>query len=66
MPVIAALGRLVLAMCALCLSQAALGQTTLTADWTSLGLGNYGAVSSGTVLPVGPNSVTVTTIALFA
>jgi len=61
MGIITAIRWLALALAALCLSQAALAQTTLTADWTNLGQGNYGAVSSGTVLNVGPNSITITT-----
>ncbi len=34
-------------------------QTTVTADWTSLGKANFGAVNDGTVLNVGVNTVTI-------
>lgn len=39
----------------------ALAQTTVTADWTSLGKGNMSAVANGTTLNVGPNTVTINT-----
>jgi len=40
---------------------AAAAQTTVTADWTALGKGNLSAVSDGTVLNVGANTVTINT-----
>lgn len=39
----------------------AYAQTTLTANWDNLGLGNFQAVSNGQRLDVGPNGVTITT-----
>lgn len=51
--------RIVLALAAVA-PASALAQTTLTADWTNLGNGNFQEVTSGSVLTVGPNSVTIT------
>lgn len=53
-------GRIVLAMLAAALPVAAQGQTAMRADWTNLNRVNFEAVTTGTVLPVGPNSVTIT------
>lgn len=39
----------------------AMAQTTVTADWTSLGKSNLSAVGNGTVLNLGVNSVTINT-----
>ncbi len=51
-----------LGLCALTLSANSVSaQTTLTADWTNLGNGNLQEVTDGTVLTVGPNSVTIDT-----
>lgn len=40
---------------------AAQAQTTLTANWDNLGLGNFQAVPNGQRLDVGPNGVTIST-----
>lgn len=61
MSIITAIWRLALALVALAYAQVATAQTTITGDWTGLGLGNNQAVASGAVLNTGPNSVTVTT-----
>lgn len=61
MSIITAIWRLTLALLALAYAQVAGAQTTITADWTNLGLGDNQAVTSGTALAAGPNSVTVTT-----
>lgn len=48
------------AMCLGMLSGAPLhAQTTVTADWTNLGLGNFGAVPNGATLTAGPRTITV-------
>lgn len=46
---------------ALAMSHAAGAQTAVRADWTNLGLGNFAAVNDGSVLDVGPNTVTINT-----
>ena len=48
-------------LCGLLGQTSAQAQTTLTADWDNLGLGNFQAVSNGQRLTVGPNAVTITT-----
>ena len=53
--------RLALVIGAVLLPAAAGAQTAMTADWTNLGRGNLQAVNSGSVLTVGPNSVTINT-----
>jgi uncharacterized repeat protein (TIGR01451 family) len=58
--ILAAIGRYALALLALCLSHTVAAQT-LTADWTNLGRGNLQSVNDGSVLTVGPNSVTINT-----
>lgn len=62
------MGRLAKLLCALLialggilLSPAAQAQTTLTANWDNLGLGNFQAVINGERLVVGPNAVTIST-----
>jgi len=46
---------------AIVMSSGASAQTTLTANWDNLGLGNFQAVSNGQRLTVGPNAVTIST-----
>ncbi len=52
--------RLMLAVLAALLPASAYAQTAMTADWTALGLGNFGEVANGAVLNVGPNSIAIT------